>query len=179
MKATERNLIDRIIGLEGRIAYLEANSGNITGTDHGILGGLTDDDHTIYVLADGTRAMTGALTLSGDPTAALEAATKQYADGAGVTDHGALTGLGDHDHPQYTRAANSNVRFQYGVSDASSGISIAVTFPTEFTTVYGAVLVSSYVNTYALRDLAVTGFTAYRTSGSASSAVRWLAWGLY
>jgi len=30
-----------------------------TVTDHGSLGGLTDDDHTQYLLADGTRALTG------------------------------------------------------------------------------------------------------------------------
>jgi len=31
--------------------------------DHGNLTGLGDDDHTIYLLADGTRAMTGALDM--------------------------------------------------------------------------------------------------------------------
>jgi hypothetical protein len=45
--------------------------------DHGNLAGLTDDDHTQYTLADGTRAFTGdqsmgtnQLTSVGDPTAA-------------------------------------------------------------------------------------------------------------
>lgn len=44
--------------------------------DHGALGGLGDDDHTIYTLADGTRAFSGdqsmgtnQLTNVGDPTA--------------------------------------------------------------------------------------------------------------
>jgi len=32
-------------------------------TDHGLLGGLTDDDHTQYTLADGTRAFTGDIDL--------------------------------------------------------------------------------------------------------------------
>jgi hypothetical protein len=36
-------------------------------TDHGALSGLGDDDHTIYLLADGTRAAT-ELTISGDLT---------------------------------------------------------------------------------------------------------------
>ncbi len=31
-------------------------------TEHGELAGLTDDDHTIYILADGTRAFTGQLS---------------------------------------------------------------------------------------------------------------------
>jgi len=33
--------------------------------DHGGLGGLTDDDHTQYLLVDGTRALTGDLTTAG------------------------------------------------------------------------------------------------------------------
>jgi len=33
--------------------------GNSAVTDHGALGGLTDDDHTQYLLTDGTRALTG------------------------------------------------------------------------------------------------------------------------
>lgn len=33
-------------------------------TDHGLLTGLADDDHTIYFLADGTRTLTGGITQS-------------------------------------------------------------------------------------------------------------------
>jgi hypothetical protein len=51
--------------------------------DHGELQGLTDDDHTQYVLADGTRAMTDDLTLpNADPTADNSAARKKYVDDA-------------------------------------------------------------------------------------------------
>ena len=32
--------------------------------DHGTIGGLTDDDHTQYLLVDGTRAMTGNLNMA-------------------------------------------------------------------------------------------------------------------
>ncbi|MCK5615547.1 DUF2190 family protein [Candidatus Pacearchaeota archaeon] len=35
-----------------------------TANDHGALGGLEDDDHTHYLLIDGTRAMTGALDMN-------------------------------------------------------------------------------------------------------------------
>ncbi len=71
-------------------------------TDHGALTGLGDDDHTQYVKTDGTRSFTG--TVSGvSPTASSHLATKGYVDGELVTDHGALTGLGDDDHPQYPK----------------------------------------------------------------------------
>jgi len=40
-------------------AYVDANAG---ATDHGALTGLSDDDHTQYILADGTRAFTGPLS---------------------------------------------------------------------------------------------------------------------
>ena len=47
--------------------------------DHGSIGGLADDDHTQYSLADGTRAFTG--TVSGvDPTVSSHLATKEYVD---------------------------------------------------------------------------------------------------
>jgi len=55
--------------------------------DHGNLLGLADDDHTQYLLVDGTRAMTGALDMGTakienvvDPTSDQEAATKKYVD---------------------------------------------------------------------------------------------------
>lgn len=35
------------------------------GTDHGTLSGLADDDHTQYLLADGTRTLSGNLTITG------------------------------------------------------------------------------------------------------------------
>lgn len=44
-------------------AWVElAGGGGVT--DHGALTGLADDDHTQYVLVDGTRAMTGDLTIN-------------------------------------------------------------------------------------------------------------------
>lgn len=56
-------------------------------TDHGGLTGLGDDDHTIYIKADGSRDFAGEqsmgtnkLTNVVDPTADQEAATKKYVD---------------------------------------------------------------------------------------------------
>jgi hypothetical protein len=44
-------------------------------TDHGALTGLGDDDHTQYVLVDGTRAMTGSLALTAGHIQVPEIAT--------------------------------------------------------------------------------------------------------
>lgn len=56
-------------------------------SDHGALTGLADDDHAQYLLANGTRALTGALSAGSnkltnvaDPTNAQDAATKNYVD---------------------------------------------------------------------------------------------------
>lgn len=56
---------------------LDVNQANI---DHGSIGGLGDDDHTIYVKADGTRAFSGAVQ-GVSPTVGTHLATKDYVDG--------------------------------------------------------------------------------------------------
>jgi len=84
-------------------------STDVEDIDHGTLGGLSDDDHTQYILADGTRdfsAAVGGVT----PVVSGDLATKGYIDDeiAGFsTDHGDLTGLSDDDHPQYGAIADT------------------------------------------------------------------------
>jgi hypothetical protein len=51
-----------------------------SGIDHGSIGGLGDDDHTIYSLADGTRAYTGVVG-GITPTSTAHLTTKGYVDG--------------------------------------------------------------------------------------------------
>lgn len=106
-------------------------------TDHGALGGLGDDDHTQYTLADGTRAFTS--TVGGvTPTADEHLTTKLYVDGEVSTlsgslsthvddatihfteasiDHGAIAGLGDDDHTQYILVDGSR-----GFTNTVSGV---------------------------------------------------------
>jgi len=56
--------------------------------------------------------------LPSNPTQNLQAVTKQYVDGLIVTDHGALSGLSDDDHPQYVKnTENETIR---GVKTFSS-----------------------------------------------------------
>lgn len=57
--------------------------------DHGLLTGLSDDDHAQYLLASGTRALSGDLSAGSnrittllDPSSAQDAATKNYVDTA-------------------------------------------------------------------------------------------------
>jgi hypothetical protein len=78
--------------------------------DHGSLMGLSDDDHTIYLLIDGSRAMTGDLDLGSNKLLSVASGTigtdgvnKAQLDAIAslITDHGGLTGLGDDDHIQY------------------------------------------------------------------------------
>ena len=76
--------------------------------DHGVLSGLSDDDHSQYILVTGTRAFTG--TVAGIlPTADAHLVTKSYVDDATYFDtsfdHGVMGGLGDDDHSQYALLA--------------------------------------------------------------------------
>jgi hypothetical protein len=114
--------------LRGKVPSNQVGGGAGGGiTDHGGLGGLLDDDHTQYALADGTRTFTGNVTINaslsmteyitgygGTPTnnqvltwvtanSRFEAADAP----GGASDHGALTGLADDDHTQYTTANGS------------------------------------------------------------------------
>lgn len=70
-----------------RIGAAGTTGGGTPGTDHGGLTGLGDDDHTLYILATGTRAFTGEqsmgtnkLTNVVDPTVDQDTATKKYVD---------------------------------------------------------------------------------------------------
>ena len=74
-------------------------------SDHGALTGLSDDDHPQYLLAsDATNRATFAANWTdltdGGPTTL-------HSHAAGASDHGALTGLLDDDHSQYSLASGS------------------------------------------------------------------------
>jgi hypothetical protein len=109
------------------IGPLGAGGGGVT--DHGGLTGLADDDHSQYVLADGTRVMAGDLQLGAHSLLVTEIGAKPvvpstgqwklyfkagglyYVSDAGVevgpvltggvVHHGDLAGLADDDHTQY------------------------------------------------------------------------------
>jgi len=78
-----------------RRPILSGSSGGGAVSDHGELAGLADDDHTQYILVNGTRAFTGnqslgtkKITSLGAPTAASDAARLQD-----VWDHSSFYGV--------------------------------------------------------------------------------------
>ena len=69
-------LIGRVTDLEARLAVPRGAA------DHGELSGLADDDHTQYLLADGTRQVDGNLTIDNTNREAL--LVRKNADGGNV-----------------------------------------------------------------------------------------------
>jgi len=87
-----------------------------TVTDHGDLSGLLDDDHSQYVLSDGTRNFSAAISYNSHPSFIndTQIIDKKYVDDeiSGLTtDHGELIGLGDDDHPQYHNDTRGDARY--------------------------------------------------------------------
>lgn len=66
---------------------LDGSMVNAGGIDHGGLAGLGDDDHTIYTLADGTRAFTGIQSYNAHPsfTVDTQLVDKKYVDDVAST----------------------------------------------------------------------------------------------
>jgi len=83
-------------------------------TDHGQLAGLTDDDHTQYLLEDGTRALTGnmsvdaAITIDGVDISAHD---HSGAGQGGTVDHTDLDNIGNTTHADLDAVYNETVRY--------------------------------------------------------------------
>ena len=78
--------------------------------DHGSIAGLGDNDHPQYVLSATNQALSSTVsTLETELDGVSSTVFDNSASwgGAGVTDHGALTGLADDDHPQYVLSATN------------------------------------------------------------------------
>jgi len=119
-------------------------TGSLT-TDHGELTGLSDDDHTHYTLADGTRAFTG--TVSGiDPVVDEHLATKGYVDAISydvIKSGREVMALGD-----YSKA----ITFGAAFADESYSASVSLTYS-------GAGEPSIYP--YTISSKTNAGFTLY------------------
>ncbi len=88
--------------------YVDDEIAGLT-TDHGELTGLSDDDHTQYSKADGSRQYTNIISYDSSKifTTDTQIVDKKYVDDTVVTHHGALVGLSDDDHTQYLKADGS------------------------------------------------------------------------
>lgn len=80
--------------------------------DHGTLLGLVDDDHTIYLKADGTRNLTGNLAASAGVTfdgvdVGAHAHTGAGSNGPQVA-HASLSGIGANDHHNQAHGASDH-----------------------------------------------------------------------
>jgi len=83
-------------------------------SDHGNLAGLADDDHTQYLLVDGTRAMSGNLDMG-----ANEVTNVGNVDGVDVSDHSARHDVGGTDALTTT---DGQVASEILATDANKGI---------------------------------------------------------
>jgi hypothetical protein len=118
----------------------------ITGSDHGDLTGLDDDDHPIYLPSDGSRAMTGTLTIN--TTGGYMRFSGLTADiglasdidminlsSVGVTidnnltvtgslsaDHDTLLGLLDDDHSIYLNTTRHDTTDRHGAASVDHGL---------------------------------------------------------
>ena len=123
---------DLIVNVDGTTIQIIGDTLQATasGLDHGTLSGLGDDDHTIYVLADGTRDFTNIQNYNSHPSFSSDTdlVDKKYVDDAtasGALDHGLLSGLGDNDHTQYATGvagapltyASQTITFNYDTDD--------------------------------------------------------------
>lgn len=115
--STDKETIVTLVRVGTTVYGFHNTSNGTSATDHGSLSGLTDDDHTQYAIIS-----TGAGVPSSTPTREgavyvdttndnvyMAKGTASSSDwvqvnggGGGTSDHGALTGLGDDDHTQYS-----------------------------------------------------------------------------
>lgn len=122
-------------------ATIERASGGLqvkqSGLDHGSIGGLSDDDHTQYLLKTGSIA---SVT---------------------TRDHDLLNGLTDNDHPHYARGQSNNYRIDSGSVSMASGETKVVSFNTTFSSAPTVALGQQYASApNNLASLNITAITA-------------------
>lgn len=103
---------------QGTIDYIDASGGGGGVSDHGALTGLGDDDHTQYLLADGTRTLAGDLTVTGTVDGRDVAADGSKLDGieAGAKDDQTA------DEVSFTNAEWAGAGASYNAADVDAAL---------------------------------------------------------
>jgi len=83
--------------------------------DHGSVGGLSDDDHTQYLLANGTRSLTGNWDVGDGRTISTEKISARDSDGLTLTEDGGK-GILIQDNTGYVGINKSNPSYQLDVN---------------------------------------------------------------
>ena len=176
-------LLAKIIIQNGASSFtsiLNVNGGGITfraASDHGGLAGLSDDDHTQYVLVDGTRAMTGVLSGTGVSMSATVTANK-FTDGTASLTGGDLSGVGTLTATTITDGTISitggNLTGATGVTATNLTGTLQTASQTNITAVgtigTGTWQGTAVADTYVANDLTISGGTVNNTPIGASSA---------
>ena len=141
-------------------------AGTYVASDHGLLTGLTDDDHSQYIPVDGTRGFTG--TVSGiTPISTNDLATKFYVDDtiAGSTyELKDLTDVSDSDTP----AKNDVLKFN-GTEWVFVPYTTSFTFAiASFTCTSGATGTAFEIGTGDWKAIGAMSFSATYTNGPAT-----------
>jgi hypothetical protein len=135
--------------------------------DHGSISGLSDDDHTQYILADGTRDFSGVVEYASHPsfTIGTQLVDKQYVDDT-VAGVGYTVGAGGVDKGDLVYISGNDTILPYAtLTDGESAIGLALS------TVAAAGSVIVAANDTIVEDVltAATAGTPYYWTGSALS----------
>ena len=115
--ATDLTDANQAVVIDATVGSFSSNSGGGTGvTNHGNLTGLLDDDHSQYLLANGSRNIASVISYTVHPTfnTDTQIVDKKFVDDALsslTTDHGSLQGLEDDDHTQYLNNTRGDTRY--------------------------------------------------------------------
>ena len=105
-------------------SYIATNSG-----DHGLLTGLLDNDHPQYVLSSTNVTLSSQVELNEgdilDLYAYIASNEGLWGGTLSAIDHGALSGLGDNDHPQYVLSATNQALSSLVSSIEASTVSLS------------------------------------------------------
>ncbi|MFQ5463593.1 MAG: hypothetical protein ACE5E5_13335 [Phycisphaerae bacterium] len=146
LDAAVDQLADRVDNNENALAGLS--------NDHGSLGGLADDDHTQYLLADGTRAVVGDMLVAGGGELRLRATDQRlFSPSTGILAVDAGTQLQLHisgaaellvfpDQMTFKQPGFNNPGFRWSIADQLDlrlGATTLVTFKSQEVDVAGVV----------------------------------------